>query len=78
MRFSPVWLVHRSYLTHIAHDTLAVLLCWLGAVVAFWASPLAAIGLSEQLLEVEPSSSSNNSLLDISSSYSSFDFLGTK
>lgn len=58
--------------------TLLVLLCWLGAVVALWASPLFATGLSEQLLEVVPCSSSNSSLLDISSSYSSFDFLRTK
>ncbi len=58
--------------------TLAVMLCWQGPEVVFWASLLSATGLSEQLLEVEPTSSSNSSLLDISSSYSSFDFLKTK
>lgn len=55
--------------------TLAVVVCWLGAEVAFWDSTPSATGLSEQLLEVEPSSSSNSSLRDISASYSSFDFL---
>ena len=55
--------------------TLVVFVCGVGA--GFRTLTGSGTGLSAQLLEVEPTSSSSCSFRDISSSYSSFDLLQT-